>query len=174
MTLTRKMVPNGASAGTRSPRRRAGAAALGFDNAAIGFGAAALAFAVGIAAFATTTLPAAAQAEGTAQSPAPSPPQLSRIDQIGPAILGCWRPPAGAEGSQATVMFSLNRSGAVIGKPKLTFVKLVGDADTQQRFAASVTQAMANCTPLALSPRLGAAIAGEVFTLRFVLENRGA
>ena len=101
-------------------------------------------------------------------------PQLSRLDQIGPAILGCWRPPAGAEGSQATVMFSLNRSGAVIGKPKLTFVKLVGDAGTQQRFAASVTQAMASCTPLALNPGLGAAIAGEVFTLRFILENRGA
>lgn len=105
---------------------------------------------------------------------APSAEQLSRLDQIGPAILGCWRPPAGAEGSQATVMFSLNRSGAVIGKPKLTFVKLVGDTGTQQRFAASVTQAMANCTPLALSPGLGAAIAGEVFTLRFILENRGA
>lgn len=160
MTLTRTMVANGASAGTRSPRRRVGAVALSL--------------AVWIAAFAATALPATAQAEGTAQSQAPSAPQLSRLDQIGPAILGCWRPPAGAEGSQATVMFSLNRSGVVIGKPKLTFVKLVGDAGTQQRFAASVTQAMANCTPLALSPSLGAAIAGEVFTLRFVLENRGA
>jgi hypothetical protein len=92
---------------------------------------------------------------------------LDRIADIGPAILVCWHPPADARGMELTLAFSLDRRGAVLGKPRISYSKLLGDRDRQRRFVASVLEGLPACTPLEITGALGGAIAGRPFAMRF-------
>ncbi len=92
---------------------------------------------------------------------------LDRLADIGPAIRACWKPPSDASGMELTLVFSLNRSGAVLGKPRISYSKLLGDTEQQRRFVASVLMALSACTPLQITEALGAAIAGRPFAMRF-------
>ena len=96
--------------------------------------------------------------------------RIERLSEISDAIRACWRLPTGAgpSGQQVTIRLSLRRDGQVIGRPAITFARLSSDRDERERFTRSVTQALERCTPLSLSPSLGAAIAGRPFTFRFV------
>jgi hypothetical protein len=92
---------------------------------------------------------------------------LDKIADIGPAIRACWRPPEDGSGMELTLVFSLDRGGAVQGKPRISYSKLRGDPDQQRRFVASVLAALAACTPLEITASLGGAIAGRPFAMRF-------
>ena len=92
---------------------------------------------------------------------------LNAIADVGPAIRACWKPPVDAGGSEMTLVFALTRTGEVLGKPRISYSKLLGDQAAQQRFVASVLGALAACTPLSLSEGLGGAIAGRPFSLQF-------
>jgi hypothetical protein len=100
--------------------------------------------------------------------------RIERIRDVFPAIRSCWRLPKGAglSGQQLTVRLSFKRSGELLGRPRITYAALSGDAEAQRRFAASVLAAFETCLPLPFSPALGAAIAGRPFTFRFVDDRR--
>lgn len=95
---------------------------------------------------------------------------VDRISEIGPAFRRCWKPPpmTGAhDGVMATVRFSLRRDGSIFGQPRVTWETRRIDPALKERFTASVLDAIRNCAPVRLSPRLGASIAGRPFTIRF-------
>ena len=100
--------------------------------------------------------------------------RIERIRDVFPAIRACWRLPKGEgpSGQQITVRLSFKRSGELLGRPRITYSALGGDADAQRRFAASVLAAFETCLPLPFSPALGAAIAGRPFTFRFIDDRR--
>ena len=106
-------------------------------------------------------------------SPATQPlsgPEINRLDEIAPALRRCWSPPvlSGPEtGVMATVRFSLRRDCSLFGQPRLTWDTKRTDAGLRERFGRSVTDAVRACTPLRLSPSLGASIAGRPFSIRF-------
>jgi hypothetical protein len=104
-------------------------------------------------------------------SPVAEVARVDRIRDVFPAIRACWRPPASGEGPtglQVTVRLSFKRSGEVLGKPQITYFKAGGERHFQERFAASVMSAFAQCTPLPFTAALGSAIAGRPFTFRFI------
>ena len=84
----------------------------------------------------------------------------------------CLVPPKGTVGSELTIIFSLRRSGALLGKPRITFAKLLGDAAEQRKFADGVGAAFNRCLPLAITDALGGAIAGRPLSMRFVVRPR--
>ncbi|WP_054141318.1 hypothetical protein [Bosea sp. AAP35] len=95
---------------------------------------------------------------------------LDRLGDIGPALRRCWTPPAfdGADsGVMATVRFSLRRDGTLFGQPRVTWETKRSDPDLRRRFVDSVVAAVQACTPMRLSPALGAAIAGRPLSIRF-------
>jgi hypothetical protein len=94
---------------------------------------------------------------------------VDRISEIGPALRRCWTPPemAGNDGAMATVRFSLRRDGTIFGQPRVTWETRRSNPDLQAAFTASILAAVRNCTPMRLSPRFGASIAGRPFTIRF-------
>jgi hypothetical protein len=94
--------------------------------------------------------------------------ELTRLGDIGGAIRKCWRSPGGPDGSELTIIFSFKRNGEVLGKPRISHSKLVGDEGDQKAFVASVLQAISKCTPLHLSDALGGAVAGRPFAMRFI------
>jgi hypothetical protein len=67
--------------------------------------------------------------------------------------------------SRITIVFALRRDGSAFGKPRISYSHLEGDADQQQRFLAEVRKAIDSCLPLKVTPALGGAIAGRLFTV---------
>jgi hypothetical protein len=96
------------------------------------------------------------------------PRQLQTLRDVGPAIARCWLPPAVDGPGEITVTLSFNRTGAIIGVPHISYSRAL-DPEQKQRLKASVLYALAHCGPLPFSPSLGAAIAGQVFAIRFLI-----
>ena len=72
--------------------------------------------------------------------------------QIG-ACLGAT--PLAATGSRVTIVFMMKRDGSIFGRPRITWSHLEGDAE----------RAVDSCLPLKVTPALGAAIAGRMFSI---------
>ena len=62
----------------------------------------------------------------TPSSAQPSKPEIDRLADLWPALSACWRPPAGSDGMEITLRFSLTRRGAILGEPRITYSKLNG------------------------------------------------
>jgi hypothetical protein len=77
----------------------------------------------------------------------------------------CLQTAEGAEGLDLTIVFSLQRDGALLGKPRITHSKSLSDADLR-RAAVSLERAMNNCLPASITDALGGAIAGRPLALR--------
>jgi hypothetical protein len=95
------------------------------------------------------------------------PEILRRYGDIGPALLACWKPPVGTEGMELTMVFAFHRSGAIQGKPRITYARLSGDEMLRRRFVASTIEALQACSPLRFSASLGGAVAGRPFAMTF-------
>jgi hypothetical protein len=119
-----------------------------------------------LAAIGILTLALGAQAQaGEAQ-----PPLVARVHSIATGIAACWRPPH--DDDQVTVRLSFTREGAVIGEPRIVFVRSSDGARADSALAQSMLRAIRDCTPLHFSARLGSAIAGQVLDIRFIGRNR--
>jgi hypothetical protein len=79
-----------------------------------------------------------------------------------------------AAGSRVTIAFMMKRDGSVFGRPRITFARLEGDADAQARFLDEARRAVDACLPLRVTPALGEAIAGRIFTITLGRERPGS
>ena len=98
---------------------------------------------------------------------APGAP-VSTLRDLGPALTACFHAPEGSAGSEITVLFSLTRQGAVLGKPRITYSRLVGRPEDKKAFVEAALGSLAACTPVSMTPGLGGAIAGRPFSVRFL------
>ena len=73
--------------------------------------------------------------------------------------------PLGPEGSRITIAFMMKRDGSIFGKPRITYAHFEGDAEAKARFLDEAARAVAACLPLKVTPALGGAIAGRMFTI---------
>jgi hypothetical protein len=105
-----------------------------------------------------------------ATAPKAAAQELVTLTDLAPALRRCWNPPpleGSNAGAMATVRFSLRRDGTLFGQPRVTWETTRPDPALQARFTSSVISAVRDCTPLRLSPQLGASIAGRPFSIRF-------
>jgi hypothetical protein len=114
------------------------------------------------AALALATLPAAAPGAAAEDAPAP----LDRLRDIAPWIARCWHPPH--EDDEITLRLSFSHDGALIGPPRITFLRSRQGPEGDAALANSMLAALRACTPLRLTPAFADAIAGRVFAIRFV------
>jgi hypothetical protein len=92
---------------------------------------------------------------------------INTIQEMWPALYACWQPPAGSEGMDITLVFSLRRDGTLIGKPRVTWSRLAGTEEEQRAFVASVIEALDKALPLPFTDSMGGAIAGRPLAPRF-------
>jgi hypothetical protein len=97
-------------------------------------------------------------------------PPVTRVHGIATGLAACWRPPH--DDDQVTVSVSFTREGAVIGEPRIVFVRSSGGRADDSALADSMLAAIRECTPLNFSARLGSAIAGQVLDIRFIGRSR--
>jgi hypothetical protein len=84
----------------------------------------------------------------------------------------CLQAPSSAEGSEITIVFALKRDGSLLGTPRITHSRLVGDIDAQRAFVGDALKAFAKCLPLSVSDGLGGAVAGRLFSIRIRAQSK--
>lgn len=100
--------------------------------------------------------------------------RIDRLRDLFPALAACWAPPqglAGLERLEMTVRLSLRRDGSLFGQPRVTFATVGPETRARQLLRDSTLDAIRNCTPLAVTPSLGGAIAGRPIAVRFIYEG---
>jgi hypothetical protein len=97
------------------------------------------------------------------------PPSISLPDKIGEHISKCWAPPRPdtPQVIEVTVRLSFSQAGAVIGEPRVSYVRAPNETGLREKITASILAAIKACAPVPLTPSLGDAIAGRIFAIRF-------
>jgi hypothetical protein len=98
------------------------------------------------------------------------PAVLTRFIEVGQALGRCFAPPTGFPWGSVTLRVAFKRDGSVFGVPRVPY----SDAptpDQKTELAGSLLAGLKRCTPLPISPALGAAVAGEIFAIRFIHED---
>lgn len=113
---------------------------------------------------AAALLAAAASAPLVASADDAAPPANTLMD-MRRAFAACLSQTPLAAGSRVTIAFMMKRDGSIFGRPRITFARLEGDADAKARFVDDARRAVDACLPLRVTPALGGAIAGRIFTL---------
>jgi len=99
---------------------------------------------------------------------------LDTIGDLFAALRSCWTPPpadAAREGMQMSVRFSFNKSGGLIGPPRLTFATAGVLAETRTTYLNAINSSLNACLPLKFTGGLGGALAGRPIAIRYV-DNR--
>jgi hypothetical protein len=115
------------------------------------------------------------QARPEARRPPPSGEALNTLQQLFAAMDACWEPPPleqSRPGTEITIRFSLNRSGDIIGEPRFTYSTPSLPTEIKAAYQRALAAMLKRCTPFALSPGLGGAIAGRPISTR-VIDDRG-
>jgi hypothetical protein len=107
---------------------------------------------------------------------AKSSPLIERPIQAAAQLAACWSPPLPRQGEtvEATIRFSFNRRGTVIGgAPRVTYVK-AGAGQSAEEVRASILAAVRDCTPLRFSASMADSAPGYPLSIRFVGQRAGA
>ena len=97
---------------------------------------------------------------------------LTTMDDVGAAIMSCWKPPSGVKNSAVRLSFSFRDDGSLIGTPQATYINVAGDEKVRQQFVAAAMDAVDRCTPVELSPFLAQRIGGQPFTMEFTSADK--
>lgn len=98
---------------------------------------------------------------------------LDTIGDLFAALRSCWSPPSdnAREGMQMSVRFSFNKTGAMVGPPRLTFATPSVPAETRSTYLNAINSSLEACLPLKFTAGLGGALAGRPIAIRYV-DNR--
>ena len=99
---------------------------------------------------------------------------LDTIGDLFAELRSCWSPPppdSAHEGMQMSVRFSFNKSGGMIGPPRLTYATAGVPADTRATYLKAINDSLGACAPLKFTDGLGGALAGRPIAIRYV-DNR--
>ena len=99
---------------------------------------------------------------------------LNTIGDLFAALRSCWSPPpadVAREGMQMSVLFSFNKSGAMIAPPRMTFATQGAPADIRNTYLKAINASLSGCEPFKFTAGLGDAIAGRPIMIRYV-DNR--
>ena len=100
-----------------------------------------------------------------------APPILNRFVEVGQALGRCFALPADVTWGSITLRVALKRDGSIFGLPRVPYSD-AATPDQKTALARSLLAGLKSCTPLPLSPSLGAAVAGEIFAIRFIHEDK--
>jgi hypothetical protein len=99
---------------------------------------------------------------------------LDTIGDLFAELRSCWSPPPAdnaRQGMQMSVRFSFNKSGGLIGPPRVTYASAGIPADTRSTYLDAIKSSLDACLPLKFTDGLGGALAGRPIAIRYV-DNR--
>ena len=120
-----------------------------------------------LVAVAVSAAPARAVAQDARQN---DTRQLNTLQDLFKQVLRCWRSPrlpVGDLGMQITVQVTFNRSGEILGQPRITYESETATDDDRLAYRTAVMATLQRCAPLAFTDDFAGAIAGQPIRLRF-------
>src|SRR5215813_3437202 len=95
--------------------------------------------------------------------------QVNSIKDVFERLGTCWRPPPASRAKEMdiTVIVSFNRSGEIMGRPKITYESAEADDNDRLAYRVAVMEALQRCTPMPFTESMGGAVAGHPFAVQF-------
>ena len=84
-------------------------------------------------------------------------------------LRSCWKPPppAKARPLDITVVVSFNRSGNILGHPRITYESAEASDNDRLQYRIAVMEALQRCTPMPFTDAMAGAAAGRPFAIQF-------
>jgi hypothetical protein len=122
-----------------------------------------------------TALAAASPVRGQGQPPASGPggqvntPKVDTLKEVFAKLFSCWKPPTVSEANpmDITVIVSFNRSGVIMGRPRITYESPTATDSDRLAYRLAVMAALQRCSPMPFTETMAAAVAGHPFAVQF-------
>ena len=116
--------------------------------------------------------PALGQGQVRPVEPYRAPPaagQVNTIKDVFKRLFGCWRPPSAAVATpmDITVIVSFNRSGEIMGRPRITYESRRSSDSDRLAYRVAVMEALQRCSPMPFTESMAGAVAGHPFAVQF-------
>jgi hypothetical protein len=95
--------------------------------------------------------------------------QVNTIQDIFRHLRTCWKPPPPnkARPLDITVVVSFNRSGNILGHPRITYESAEASDNDRLQYRIAVMEALQRCTPVPFTDAMAGAAAGRPFAIQF-------
>ena len=95
--------------------------------------------------------------------------QVNTIQEVFQHLRSCWKPPppAKARPLDITVVVSFNRSGNILGHPRITYESSEASDNDRLQYRIAVMEALQRCTPMPFTEAMAGAAAGRPFAIQF-------
>jgi hypothetical protein len=95
--------------------------------------------------------------------------QVNTIQDVFQHLRTCWKPPAPSKARplDITVVVSFNRSGNILGHPRITYESAEASDNDRLQYRIAVMEALQRCTPMPFSEAMAGAAAGRPFAIQF-------
>jgi len=95
--------------------------------------------------------------------------RVNTIQEVFQHLRSCWKPPppAKARPLDITVVVSFNRSGNILGHPRITYESSEASDNDRLQYRIAVMEALQRCTPMPFTDAMAGAAAGRPFAIQF-------
>src|ERR1700724_2285596 len=102
------------------------------------------------------------------------PATVDNIKEAFAKLYSCWKPPpeSRAHPIDITVVVSFNRSGDIMGHPRITYESEQADDNDRLLYRLAVMEALQRCTPMPFTESMAGAVAGRPFAVQFHSRKR--
>ncbi len=106
---------------------------------------------------------------GPAAAPAEPGTQVNTLKEVFDRLFACWKPPATSVAApmDITVVLSFNRSGAIMGRPRITYESHRSSDSDRLAYRVAVMEALQRCSPMPFTEAMAGAVAGHPFAVQF-------
>jgi hypothetical protein len=95
---------------------------------------------------------------------------VNTIREIVEKLRACWKPPPASRanpGIDITVIVSFNRSGEILGHPRISYESEQATDNDRLAYRIAVMETLQRCTPMPFTEGMAAAVAGRPFAVQF-------
>jgi hypothetical protein len=94
--------------------------------------------------------------------------QVNTIKDVIQRLSRCWKPPLPPiNPMDITVIVSFNRTGQILGRPRITYESAQASDADRLAYRVAVMEALQRCTPMPFTDSMGGAVAGHPFAVQF-------
>jgi hypothetical protein len=95
--------------------------------------------------------------------------QVNTIKEAILKLYSCWRPPPASVANpiDITVIVSFNRSGDILGHPRITYESEQATDNDRVVYRIAVMEALQRCSPMPFTEAMAGAVAGHPFAVQF-------
>jgi hypothetical protein len=102
------------------------------------------------------------------------PAEIDNLKDVRAKLYSCWKPPpeSRAHPIDITVIVSFNRSGEILGHPRIAYESEQADDNDRLLYRVAVMEALQRCTPMPFTESMAGAVAGRPFAVQFHSRKR--